>query len=140
MLELGVKFLLSYFIGSVMGSLVIGRLYGGVDIRKVGSGNAGGTNALRTQGWVFALGVVIIDIGKGAVGAGDGCGEELAVWLDPNRYRPGPPPTGPFRYPREATINDLPPACRGVLAAGSDGVDIPPWPWAPVPRLRPATN
>ena len=70
MLELGVKFLLSYFIGSIMGSLVIGYLYGGVDIRKVGSGNAGGTNALRTQGWVFALGVVLIDIGKGAIGAG----------------------------------------------------------------------
>jgi glycerol-3-phosphate acyltransferase PlsY len=70
MLELSVKFLLSYFIGSVMGSMVVGRLRGGVDIRTMGSGNAGGTNALRTQGWVFALGVVIIDIGKGAIGAG----------------------------------------------------------------------
>ena len=70
MLELSIKFLLSYFIGSVMGSMVIGRLRGGVDIRTMGSGNAGGTNALRTQGWVFALGVVIIDIGKGAIGAG----------------------------------------------------------------------
>jgi glycerol-3-phosphate acyltransferase PlsY len=70
MLELSVKFLLSYFIGSVMGSMVVGRLRGGVDIRTMGSGNAGGTNALRTQGWVFALGVVIIDIGKGVIGAG----------------------------------------------------------------------
>ena len=70
MLELGVKFLLSYFIGSIMGSLVIGALRGGVDIRTMGSGNAGGTNALRTQGWLFALGVVVIDVGKGAVGAG----------------------------------------------------------------------
>jgi glycerol-3-phosphate acyltransferase PlsY len=40
-------------------------LKGGVDIRKSGSGNAGGTNALRTQGWWFALWVMIIDIGKG---------------------------------------------------------------------------
>jgi glycerol-3-phosphate acyltransferase PlsY len=70
MLELGVKFLLSYFIGSVMGSMVVGWLRGGVDIRTMGSGNAGGTNALRTQGMVFALGVVIIDIGKGVVGVG----------------------------------------------------------------------
>ena len=70
MLELSVKFLLSYFIGSVMGSLVVGRLRGGVDIRTMGSGNAGGTNALRTQGWIFALGVVIIDVGKGVLGAG----------------------------------------------------------------------
>jgi glycerol-3-phosphate acyltransferase PlsY len=70
MLELSVKFLLSYFIGSVMGSMAVGRLRGGVDIRTMGSGNPGGTNALRTQGWIFALGVVIIDIGKGIVGAG----------------------------------------------------------------------
>ncbi len=70
MLELGTKFLLAYFLGSIMGSLVIGRLRGGVDIRTMGSGNAGGTNALRTQGWAFALGVIVIDLGKGAVAAG----------------------------------------------------------------------
>ena len=70
MLELGVKFLISYFLGSVMGSMVMGRVRGGVDIRTMGSGNAGGTNALRTQGWVFALGVVVIDVGKGVLGAG----------------------------------------------------------------------
>ena len=70
MLELGVKFLISYFIGSLMGAMIIGKLRGGIDIRTMGSGNAGGTNALRTQGMIFALGVVIIDIGKGAIGAG----------------------------------------------------------------------
>jgi glycerol-3-phosphate acyltransferase PlsY len=70
MLELGVKFLISYFIGSLMGAMIIGRLRGGVDIRTMGSGTAGGTNALRTQGVLFAAGVVIIDIGKGVIGAG----------------------------------------------------------------------
>jgi glycerol-3-phosphate acyltransferase PlsY len=70
MLELGVKFLISYFIGSLMGAMIVGKLRGGIDIRTMGSGNAGGTNALRTQGFLFALGVVIIDIGKGYVGAG----------------------------------------------------------------------
>jgi len=70
MLELGIKFLLSYFIGSIMGSMAMGRLRGGIDIRTMGSGNAGGTNALRTQGWLFAAGVVVIDIGKGVVAAG----------------------------------------------------------------------
>jgi glycerol-3-phosphate acyltransferase PlsY len=70
MLELGIKFLLSYFVGSVMGSMTMGRLRGGVDIRTMGSGNAGGTNALRTQGWLFAAGVIAIDIGKGALAAG----------------------------------------------------------------------
>ncbi len=60
--------LLSYLLGSLSGSLLIGRLRG-VDIRRAGSGNAGGTNAFRTQGWRFALGVVVIDVGKGAVAA-----------------------------------------------------------------------
>ena len=70
MLELGVKFLISYLLGSLMGSLLVGILRGGVDIRDLGSGNAGGTNALRTQGIWFALGVVFIDIGKGILAAG----------------------------------------------------------------------
>src|SRR6185503_18842047 len=65
MIELGLKVTLAYLVGSVLGSLLVGFFYGGVDIRKTGSGNAGGTNALRTQGKVFALWVMIIDIGKG---------------------------------------------------------------------------
>jgi glycerol-3-phosphate acyltransferase PlsY len=60
----------AYLVGSLSGSLLLGRLRG-VDIREHGSGNAGGTNALRTQGWKFALGTVLIDVGKGVV----------AVWL-----------------------------------------------------------
>ena len=65
MIELGLKVTLAYLVGSVLGSLLVGFFYGGVDIRKAGSGNAGGTNALRTQGKVFALWVMVIDIGKG---------------------------------------------------------------------------
>lgn len=65
MLELGLKFTLAYALGAVMGALVVGYLRGGVDIRKAGSGNLGGTNALRTQGKWFALGVMVIDVGKG---------------------------------------------------------------------------
>jgi glycerol-3-phosphate acyltransferase PlsY len=60
-----IKVALSYLLGSIVGGLVVGRLRGGVDIRRLGSGNAGGTNALRTQGKVFALWVMLIDIGKG---------------------------------------------------------------------------
>ena len=88
MLELGVKFLISYFIGSLMGVLIVGKLRGGVDIRTMGSGNAGGTNALRTQGFLFALGVVVIDVGKGIVGAGVVPGLELPfVPADPEISR-----------------------------------------------------
>lgn len=67
MLELVIKVIISYLLGSVIGSLVMGRMSGGVDIRSEGSGNAGGTNALRTRGWKFALPVVLIDAGKGVL-------------------------------------------------------------------------
>lgn len=69
MLELGLKVLVAYLLGSVVGALVIGR-FRGVDIRTMGSGNAGGTNALRTQGFAFALATVVIDVGKGWIAAG----------------------------------------------------------------------
>jgi glycerol-3-phosphate acyltransferase PlsY len=69
MIELGLKVTLAYLLGSVLGSLLVGFFRGGVDIRKLGSGNAGGTNALRTQGKSFALWVMIIDIGKGILAA-----------------------------------------------------------------------
>ena len=88
MLELGVKFLISYFIGSLMGAMIVGKLQGGVDIRNMGSGNAGGTNALRTQGLLFALAVVVIDVGKGIIGAGLVPGLEIPfVATDPGISR-----------------------------------------------------
>ena len=64
MTELAVKALLSYLLGSILGSLLIGR-FRGVDIRTLGSGNAGATNALRTQGKKVALCVLLIDVAKG---------------------------------------------------------------------------
>jgi len=66
-LELGLKVFISYLAGSFNGALIVGRLFGGIDIRKSGSGNAGGTNALRTQGKLFAFLVMGIDIGKGVL-------------------------------------------------------------------------
>ena len=64
-MEFWVKVLIAYLLGSIVGSLVVGFLKGGVDIRKSGSGNAGATNALRTQGAGFAVWVIIIDVVKG---------------------------------------------------------------------------
>ena len=65
-MELLIKLILSYLLGSVSGSMLIGKLKG-VDIREMGSGNAGGTNAFRSMGIAFALGVVCIDILKGII-------------------------------------------------------------------------
>ena len=80
MLELGLKTLIGYLLGSIVGALVIGA-FRGVDIRTLGSGNAGGTNALRTQGFAFAAGTVVIDVGKGWL---------AAAWL-PGFALPGVP-------------------------------------------------
>jgi glycerol-3-phosphate acyltransferase PlsY len=73
------KIVVAYALGSVLGGLVIGKLRGGVDIRTLGSGNAGGTNALRTQGAWFALGVMLIDVGKGWFAAAILPGIEIAA-------------------------------------------------------------
>jgi len=70
MTELLIKGALAYLLGSVMGSLLIAQLTGGVDIRSLGSGNAGATNALRTQGTKVALGVFAIDLTKGWLATG----------------------------------------------------------------------
>jgi len=61
-----INIILSYLIGSISGSMVLGKIRG-IDIRTMGSGNAGGTNAFRTVGSLFALGVVLIDIAKGII-------------------------------------------------------------------------
>jgi glycerol-3-phosphate acyltransferase PlsY len=68
--EILVKAALGYLLGSIIGSLLIGRLRGRVDIRHLGSGNAGATNALRTQSKGFASGVLLIDLGKGWLATG----------------------------------------------------------------------
>lgn len=68
MLEVLLKAVLAYLLGNVMGGHLVGMLRG-VDLGRVGSGNIGATNALRTQGTGFALLVLAIDVGKGVLGA-----------------------------------------------------------------------
>jgi len=62
MLELGVKSLMAYLLGSLLGSLILGRLRG-VDIRRCGSATPG-DDALRTQGKLFGLAVLLIDAAR----------------------------------------------------------------------------
>lgn len=56
---------LAYLAGSVLGSQVLTAVVGGPDIRGMGSGNAGATNALRQRGVPFGLAVLLFDMGKG---------------------------------------------------------------------------
>ena len=63
-MQILLNIIISYLVGSISGSMVLGYLKG-IDIRAMGSGNAGGTNAFRTVGAFFALGVIFIDILKG---------------------------------------------------------------------------
>ena len=85
-MELIIKLGLSYLIGSTSGSVLLGKLKG-VDIRNLGSGNAGGTNAFRTQGAAFATGVLFVDIMKGFISAKFISAMNLPIFsgtLDPN--------------------------------------------------------
>ena len=65
-MELIVNLILSYLLGSISGSILMGKLKG-IDIREMGSGNAGGTNSFRTMGATFALSVIFIDVLKGYI-------------------------------------------------------------------------
>ncbi|MFD2207781.1 glycerol-3-phosphate 1-O-acyltransferase PlsY [Kiloniella antarctica] len=62
-----IAFFSSYLLGSVPFGLVITRVFGLGDIRKIGSGNIGATNVLRTGRKGLALLTLICDSGKGAV-------------------------------------------------------------------------
>jgi glycerol-3-phosphate acyltransferase PlsY len=56
----------AYLFGSLPGRLLLGRLRG-VDIRTMGSGNAGGSNAFRTRGFAFGAAVARFDLAKGGM-------------------------------------------------------------------------
>jgi glycerol-3-phosphate acyltransferase PlsY len=62
-----VAFIGGYLLGSIPFGLVLTNLAGLGDIRKVGSGNIGATNVLRTGNKPLALAVLILDSGKGAL-------------------------------------------------------------------------
>jgi acyl phosphate:glycerol-3-phosphate acyltransferase len=60
--------LFGYLIGSLPLGFLIARGRGGVDLRRVGSGNVGATNVLRSVGRTLGLRVMVLDMAKGAAG------------------------------------------------------------------------
>ncbi|MFQ5827380.1 MAG: glycerol-3-phosphate 1-O-acyltransferase PlsY [Dehalococcoidia bacterium] len=67
-LQYGAVFLLAYLLGAIPFGVIIGRLFGGVDIREYGSGKMGATNVMRTAGICPGIVVFLTDLAK-AVGA-----------------------------------------------------------------------
>ncbi len=67
MLLLAIIILLSYLVGSIPNSIIISKAVKGIDIRKHGSGNAGGTNVMRVLGWKHGFLVILLDALKGAI-------------------------------------------------------------------------
>jgi glycerol-3-phosphate acyltransferase PlsY len=70
--------ILSYLIGSIPFGLVAVKLRTGKDIRKIGSGRTGTTNALRAAGSTIAIVTLLLDVLKGASAVW------LARWLMPD--------------------------------------------------------
>ena len=60
-------FVFGYFLGSITFGLILTKISWLVDIRKIGSGNIGATNVLRTGNKKIALFTLLLDGGKGAV-------------------------------------------------------------------------
>lgn len=58
--------LLGYLLGSVPFGVIVTRLMGLGDLRRIGSGNIGATNVLRTGNKGAALATLLLDGGKGA--------------------------------------------------------------------------
>jgi glycerol-3-phosphate acyltransferase PlsY len=67
-----------YLLGSIPFGLLLTRAAGLGDIRRVGSGNIGATNVLRTGNKLLALATLLLDGGKGAVAV-----LAFAAWGEP---------------------------------------------------------
>ncbi len=79
-------FLAAYLLGSVPFGLLVAKAMGLGDVRKIGSGNIGATNVLRTGSKKAALATLLLDGGKGAVAVlvaryfyGDAAGQVAAL-------------------------------------------------------------
>ncbi|MCG8453007.1 MAG: glycerol-3-phosphate 1-O-acyltransferase PlsY [Spirochaetales bacterium] len=65
LLPLLAALLLTYLIGSIPFALLFVRWKTGLDVREVGSGNAGTTNVFRVAGWKIGVMVLLADFLKG---------------------------------------------------------------------------
>jgi len=121
--------LIAYLAGSIPVGVIVARLVGGPDLRSIGSGRTGGTNAIRALGRKWAAVVVLGDLLKGA----------LPVLLA--RYVTGDPLVEVYMHPGNcfSPVDHEPPtvmlgyrvrlACRGpqrVERGEVEGPDVAP--------------
>ena len=66
-MDIIIVILFSYLSGSIPFGLILTRFFGGQDVRKIGSGNIGATNVLRTGNKFLAATTLILDILKGYI-------------------------------------------------------------------------
>ena len=59
--------LFSYFSGSIPFGLILTKIFSKTDIRKIGSGNIGATNVLRTGNRFLATATLLLDVLKGYI-------------------------------------------------------------------------
>lgn len=59
--------LIGYLIGSIAFGLILSKIFGYGDIRKIGSGNIGATNVLRTGNKKLAFATLVLDASKGII-------------------------------------------------------------------------
>lgn len=65
MRDLMLAALIGYLLGNIQAGYLLGKLLKKVDIRTLGQGNAGASNAVESLGWKFGVAVALIDILKG---------------------------------------------------------------------------
>ena len=66
-MELGITILLSYLMGSIPFGFILTKIFLKKDIREIGSGNIGATNALRTGNKLIGYSTLFLDILKAII-------------------------------------------------------------------------
>ena len=81
--------LFAYLFGAIPFSMIVGKVFFGVNLRKEGSGNLGATNTFRTLGAKAGIGILLLDMAKGAIpvivarnlATAEGFSSEISAWV-----------------------------------------------------------
>lgn len=66
-MDLLIAIITSYLLGAIPFAFIIGKVFKGIDLRKIGSGNIGATNLARAAGYRIGVFALILDILKGVL-------------------------------------------------------------------------